>query len=381
LPMIFSVAIPVFKQAEFLPTALASLRAQASKVQLAVMDATPDDSVQKVLAAYSSIVHYSRHGPDKGQSAAIQEGWDHTTGGIVYWLCADDYLFPYAFQEVEKIFHDRPDVDVVYGDSIFVNESGQFIRYFPSISSDIARIVSDCCISQPSCFVRRSAMERAGKLNPELDYIMDWDLWTRLFKSGAKFHYIRKPLSAVRIHEGTKTSSDSKRRFYEIVSHVAKHAGYISALQSLIGFYLAGLYFQELGRGKVSLDRRIVSRLLAALGSIKARHVALPASKKSNTLYGLDVLTNRVRGECEVHLPAYKSRPPASVVVAAAGTRYLNAFVNGIPSRRLSAEHSGPAYRQIFEVPVPQRSSQHHFHIALRSAESIDWKLISVHLE
>lgn len=379
--MIFSVAIPVFKQAEFLPTALASLMAQSSEFQLAVMDATPDDSVQKVLAAYSSIVHYCRHGPDKGQSTAIQEGWDHTTGDIVYWLCADDYLFPYAFQEIEKIFHGRPDVDVVYGDGIFVDESGQFIRYFPSISSDIARIVNDCCISQPSCFVRRGAMERVGKLNPDLHYTMDWDLWTRLFKAGAKFYYIRKPLSATRIYQGTKTSSDSKRRFCEIRDHLARHASYFAALRSLAGFRLVGLYYRELGRGTESLGKRALFGALSAPRWMKARLTHRKTPNKNHSLYGLEPLTNTVCGQCQIYLPAYKSRPPSMAIVVTEGTRDMKAIMNKIALRRLLAEDHDQARRHLFEIPVLHRYSKHYFHMALQSTDAVYWKLVSVDLE
>jgi glycosyltransferase involved in cell wall biosynthesis len=42
----FSIAIPIYQQANFLPSALESIRVQALDVQLAVVDATPDDSVQ-----------------------------------------------------------------------------------------------------------------------------------------------------------------------------------------------------------------------------------------------------------------------------------------------------------------------------------------------
>lgn len=86
--LLFSIAIPVFGQAHFLPAALSSVLAQTSRYQLAVMDATPDFSVQTVLKDYSKILCYQRHGPDSGQSVAIQEGWNHTDGDIVAWLCA-----------------------------------------------------------------------------------------------------------------------------------------------------------------------------------------------------------------------------------------------------------------------------------------------------
>jgi glycosyltransferase involved in cell wall biosynthesis len=127
----FSLALPVRYHANFLPFALESVRAQCADIQVAVMDATPDQSVQKVLERYGDLLSYRRHGPDAGQASAIQEGWDHTDGDIVAWLCADDYYFPNALEAVESVFIGHPEVDVVYGDAVFVDEADQFIGYFP----------------------------------------------------------------------------------------------------------------------------------------------------------------------------------------------------------------------------------------------------------
>ena len=45
--MRFGIAVPVFSQAEFIGEALRSIALQCGGFQLAVMDATPDDSVQQ----------------------------------------------------------------------------------------------------------------------------------------------------------------------------------------------------------------------------------------------------------------------------------------------------------------------------------------------
>jgi hypothetical protein len=42
----------VHRQAEYLPTALESVRCQPADVQLAVLDASPDDSAQSILVPY-----------------------------------------------------------------------------------------------------------------------------------------------------------------------------------------------------------------------------------------------------------------------------------------------------------------------------------------
>ena len=60
----FSVAIPALGQSEFLPTALSSLRSQRAPVELAVLDASPDDRVQRVLREQGATVAYGYHHPD-----------------------------------------------------------------------------------------------------------------------------------------------------------------------------------------------------------------------------------------------------------------------------------------------------------------------------
>jgi glycosyltransferase involved in cell wall biosynthesis len=104
----FSISIPNYNQAEYLGTALESIRSQSVAVQLAVLDASAEDSAQSVLTPYRDMVHYAYHHSDAGQAAAIQEGWNNTSGDIVGWLNADDYYFPYALAKVKHTFLGNP---------------------------------------------------------------------------------------------------------------------------------------------------------------------------------------------------------------------------------------------------------------------------------
>lgn len=250
----FAIAIPVYQQAHFIDTALKSIQVQHSGVNLAIMDATPDDSVQQVLANFSDLFSYRRHGPDAGQTAAIQEGWDNIPGDIVAWLCADDYYYPDTFAKVRQIFTKYPDIDVVYGNSVFIDDSGQFLGFFPALDRDITVITKKCSISQPSCFVRRRAFDKIGKLNTELHYIMDWELWTRLYLSGAKFYCLEDCLSAVRIYPGTKTASRSSARFAEIARHLWRNTTPWHTLKSFLHFYCYDLVNLKLGKVGESIN-------------------------------------------------------------------------------------------------------------------------------
>jgi glycosyltransferase involved in cell wall biosynthesis len=305
--MLFSIAIPVRGQADLLPTALASIEAQSAQIELAVMDATPDTSVQDVLAAYHGTLAYRRHGPDDGQAAAIQEGWDRTNGEVLCWLCADDYYFPDALQQVRHIFEAEPDVDVVYGDSVFVNREGNFLGYHPEVSPDISAILRGCCISQPSCFVRRSAIAQAGGLDTKLHYVMDWNLWCRLYKDGAKFRYLPSPLSAVRVYPETKTASRSKERYAEINRQLAMNTDNLTRMRALAGFY-----HYDLASRRSTLAERL---LFIAISGLRAARKALSGRSgiSGKRFYGIEAHSNQVQEACEVGLPTYGLGSPIRI--------------------------------------------------------------------
>lgn len=360
--MRFSLAIPVYGQANFLPAAIESIRVQARDVQLAVMDATPDDSVQKVLENYPELRGYRRHGSDSGQAAAIQEGWDNTDGEILAWLCADDYYFPDTLDAVKSVFISCPDVDVVYGDSVFVDKAGHFLGYFPEINSAISSILKGNCISQPSSFVRRTALEKNGRLNADLHYIMDWDLWTRLYRLGAKFHYLNKPLSVVRMYKGTKTSSRSWRRFFEISKHLWLNTTKTAAVKSLIRFY-----YQDLISGPVTGYESFILKVFDFYRRLK-HHFHNKNELSRSFHYGLTPYNNEVEGSADVFMPWYKKVPPSVIRVRCDLETAPEVYLNGL---HLSAK-SGTQF--CYELPFIDLSS-YLLHLQLSSHVHKIWHL------
>ncbi|MEM9496066.1 MAG: glycosyltransferase [Pseudomonadota bacterium] len=221
---VFAISTPIGAYHDFLPSALRSLAIQRAPFQSALLDASGDERVKEIADAHDGMLAYRRHGPDGGQSAAIIEGWENTTGDILGWLNADDLLFPGALEKAVAAFEADPDLDVVCGHSIILGDRGEMTGYHWAVEPPGPRILEAGIISQPSCFFRRSAYERVGGLNEDLHYTMDWDLWIRLYKAGAKFGFIDAPLSMVLWGEGTKTASFNKARRDELRALIAEHA-------------------------------------------------------------------------------------------------------------------------------------------------------------
>jgi GT2 family glycosyltransferase len=228
--------MPVGAWHPLLPGALASLAAQTQPLEIAFMNASDDARV--VEAANASGLNFTlRHeGPDGGQSDAIATGWDRTTGDVVFWLNADDQLTPGALDAAAAAFKADPDLAVFYGGSQFVDIYGAVTGVHEQVADISDLIYRSNIISQPSCFVRRSWVERVGGLNRSLHYTMDWDLWVRLYAAGARFQRTDAILSKVFMGEGTKTADINMRRLNEIARLVNRHVGPFSAMKSVIAF-------------------------------------------------------------------------------------------------------------------------------------------------
>jgi glycosyltransferase involved in cell wall biosynthesis len=299
----FAIAIPNLNQSHFLSTALESLKCQSSPFNLAVMDGGSTDDFKEIVDRYSDIITYLRSAPDEGQTAAIKQGKESVSGDIVAWLNADDYYFPETLHKVSKCFEIHPDVDVVYGDAIHVSPEGLFLSYFPAIQEfDASDLTRTCFICQPACFVRRTAYERVGGLDPKLQYTMDWDLWCRLSSSGAKFYYLHEVLAAVRYYPGTKTLSGDFQRYKEIWT-IEKKYGFRHFPLSWAGAYLFDLGFRE-SKSRFEKSAFVVLKILRSL----KRKILLGKNRspvKIKTNYGFYPLDTLVDDLGTIHLPWY----------------------------------------------------------------------------
>jgi len=221
--MKFAISIPIGSWNEFLPFTLESLKVQNADMSIALLDASGDPRVSTLADEYDDMLSYRRHGPDAGQSDAIIEGWENIDGNYLGWLNADDSLFPSTLETVTRHLTDHPHLDLVYGHSSIVDEQDRMTGYHFNIEPPGDRLYEGCIISQPSCFFRRSTYERIGGLKRELHYTMDWDLWLRLYTSGAKFGFIEKPMSRVLWASDTKSASFNKRRRQELKALIDKY--------------------------------------------------------------------------------------------------------------------------------------------------------------
>jgi glycosyltransferase involved in cell wall biosynthesis len=214
-----SIVVPTFNQGHFIEETLRSLIDQNyPDLEIIVMDGGSTDATRDILARYADHLAYYRSAPDGGQSAAINAGFSYASGDILGWLNSDDLLAKDALFAIAFAFSGRNAPDVVAGICTSFDKSGLVRRHLPCLPDGplpLAQILDiegswlqGRFFHQPEVFFSRSVWEAAGAhVDEQLHYSMDYDLWARLAKSGARIQVIGAEIARFRIHAAQKTSS------------------------------------------------------------------------------------------------------------------------------------------------------------------------------
>ncbi len=205
----FSIVTPSFKQGIFIRRTICSvLDQQYSAVEYFIQDGGSSDSTVEVLKHFQRSLTGWESEKDNGQSHAINRGFAKTSGEIMAWLNSDDLLLPGAIQTVANFFKKHPDVDVVYGNRLLIDENDMEIGRWIMPGHDSSVLSWVDYVPQETIFWRRRIWDKVGgQIDETFRFAMDWDLILRFRDAGAKFVHIPRFLGAFRIHSQQKTST------------------------------------------------------------------------------------------------------------------------------------------------------------------------------
>lgn len=213
-----SVLTPTLNYGVFISDALASVARQGlDDLQHVVQDGGSSDDTANVLAK-TTVDWESR--PDGSQSEGLNRALARARGDWIGWLNADEFYLP---QGLQTLLVAAGDADVVFGDAVFVDELGRFLRLLPQhrFSSRVLRVYGPF-ISSCAMIIRRETLAEE-RWDPQLRRVMDWDLYLRLARSRARFKYVPFPIAAFRVHDAQVTAGPKAnfRSDYELLT--ARH--------------------------------------------------------------------------------------------------------------------------------------------------------------
>lgn len=204
-----SVVIPCYRQAHFLPEAVASVVAQTFTdwEVIIVDDGSPDDTAavaQHLIAAYPDRCIRLIRQENRGLAEARNAGIRAARAPYILPLDADDMLEPEMLAQTVAALDAHPEVGFVYTDVQRFGAENNVLRTVP-YSLDRLRFEN---MMMPATLFRRRAWEQVGgfhSFSPVQGY-EDRKFWVSLAEAGWMGLHIPQPLLRYRRTEGSMLS-------------------------------------------------------------------------------------------------------------------------------------------------------------------------------
>ena len=220
---VFSCVIPVKGARPYFDEALASLQNQdlGDALEIIVQDGDYDGRVEHVeRVGEVGDMRWFREG-DAGQSDALNKGFAKAHGNWFFWLNADDVLLPGALKNVQQLITHNSQLTThtnwIVGNQLLIDEKGKVLKC--SVGNGWHDWLYRHAVPHvygPSSFFRRELFERVGGFDTSLKCCMDWDLWIKFMKAGARFKRIDEYLWAQRQWSGSKTQRKLSKDEFEV---------------------------------------------------------------------------------------------------------------------------------------------------------------------
>jgi glycosyltransferase involved in cell wall biosynthesis len=219
---LISIITPSFNQASFIGEALESVRLQNNgNCEHLVMDGMSTDGTIELLRDQArnreqqNMFWISER--DSGQSEALNKGFRRAHGEIIGWLNSDDRYRANCFEHVVQAFEDNPDVDIIYGDYLMVDEAGKVLKIRREIEFNAFILLYHHVLYIPTTatFFRRRIFEDGNWLDEKLQYAMDLEFFIRLAERGYRFKHIPQLLADFRMQPNSKTCRSPDRQRME----------------------------------------------------------------------------------------------------------------------------------------------------------------------
>ena len=227
-PPLVSVVTPSFNQGGFIERSLRSVLCQDyPAVEYLVVDGLSSDATTTVLERYRDAFDVLIRERDAGLADALHKGFARANGSILAYLNADDcYIGPAVLSRVVAYFERHPDVEVLFGRRVVVDEAGYFVSRWPYVPFDAGTLRRVDFIPQECCFWRRSVWERAGgAIDRDLRFAVDYDLWLRFLACAGRFLAVNDEFGLFREHRGQKSQSRWREEGWPEVQRLQEQYG------------------------------------------------------------------------------------------------------------------------------------------------------------
>lgn len=222
-----SIITPSYNQGQFIEETIRSILLQGyPNLEYIIMDGGSKDNSVEIIRKYEPWLTSWVSERDRGQSHAVNKGFERSTGHISAWMNSDDTYEKGALSAVVNLMVKNTDIDVVYGNVKIINENSETQAEMRSVPFHTQAFLYDTVhiAAQSAVFWRNDLFKQVGMVDENIKYAMDRELLIRFIEAGAKFQFIHTILGTYRCHGESKTfgSQDESESELLKIQQIAK---------------------------------------------------------------------------------------------------------------------------------------------------------------
>ncbi len=210
MPLTLSIVTPCYNRADFIVTAIASVRAQwRDGMEHIIVDGGSTDGTLDILKRHPHLTVICE--PDENLYDAVNKGVRRARGNIIGWLNTDDRYLDGAFDVIFEAFENNPTADLVCGGARLVTHGAEddprksdLFNADANKNLDFSDILFDVPVINAR-FFRREVFDRIGLFHLHYMPAADREFLLRCARAGLTCTAIDRVVHEYVLHDGSAT--------------------------------------------------------------------------------------------------------------------------------------------------------------------------------
>jgi glycosyltransferase involved in cell wall biosynthesis len=178
-----------------------------NNIEYIIIDGASTDNTINIINKYINRINYFISEQDKSLYDALNKGIKAATGDIIGILHSDDiYNDNNVIGDIVSFFKDQENIDLVYGNALFINDVNKPIRFYSSSSFKPIMFFFGFQPAHTATFIKTQIHKKYGLYDENYKIAGDYDLLLRfILKYKLQYRYINRTIVKMKI--GGKSTS------------------------------------------------------------------------------------------------------------------------------------------------------------------------------